>query len=388
MKSTIIIFLLLFINITIFAQLNLQWDVAIGGDGEEEAFGAVETPDGGFIIVGSTNSEGKGKLDGYIVKVDANGDEEWSQVYGGKKDDQFHEIIEFNGNYAITGYSESKGKGKKDIWFMMIDEDGNMLWEHFYGRDKDEEAFDLIKTFDNNIALAGYTKSKGPKKHNFYVLKLNPNGIGKKQGELLWHRTAGSDGVDIAMRLKQSPQDSFIYVLGHTTSYGAGGMDIYLVKTDKERGSAKKKIFYGKNNFEHGNDFCILPDGNFLIVGGSMSDSKGYFDGYMIQIEKEYYKVWDKMYGDKADEEFVSIFADGEDFVVGGFTASQGEGKYDAWIVKVDKKGDLIKENTFGGQGNDKINKMIKCKDGNYLMLGYTESKGEGKKSIWVVKTN
>ena len=388
MKLLSIIFIAILINFSASAQLNLQWDVAIGGEGSETANGAIETPDGGFIIVGSTTSEGSGKLDGYIVKVSASGDEDWSQTYGGKKDDEFYSIIKYNDNYAITGYSASKGKGKKDYWFMMIDNEGNKLWEHFYGGDKDDEAYDLIKTFDNNIAIAGYTKSKGPKKHNFYVIKINPQATGKDQGKIIWNRTAGSSGTDIAVRLKQSPQDSFIYVLGHTTSYGAGGMDIYFIKSDKERGSAKKKIFFGGKNFEHGNDFCFLPDGSFMIVGGTMSNSKGYFDGYALQIEKEYFKVWDKSYGDLKNEEFVSVFIDGEGFVFGGFTESQGEGKSDAWIMKVDNKGEVITERTFGEEKNDKINRMIKCKDGTYLMVGETESKGDGDKSMWVLKIN
>ena len=384
--STILI--AVFFNTMAIAQLDLQWDVAIGDQGTETANGAVQTPDGGFIIVGSTDSEGKGKLDGNIIKLDANGDFEWSQVYGGKKDDEFYSIIEYNGDYAIAGYSASKGKGKKDFWFMMIDNEGNKLWEHFYGGDKDDEAYDLIKTFDGNIALAGYTKSKGPKGHNFYMIKINPKASGKDRGKMLWNRTAGSAGTDIALRIKQSPQDSFIYVLGHTTSYGAGGMDIYFVKADKERGSAKKKVYFGGNDFEHGNDFCFLPDGNFLIVGGTMSNTKGYFDSYALQIEYEYYKVWDKQYGGEQDEEFVSIFADGDDFVIGGFTASEGEGKYDAEIVKINNQGEVIVKRTFGEEENDKVNRMIQCKDGTYLMVGYTESKGEGKQSMWILKIN
>ncbi len=388
MKAIYIIILLFFISIATTAQLSLQWDVAIGGMGEETAMSAIETPDNGFIIVGSTNSEGSGKLDGYIVKVDANGDEEWSQTYGGKKDDQFNAIIEYNGKYAITGYSESKGSGKKDYWFMMIDSEGNKLWEHFYGGKSDDEAFDLIKTFDNKIVMAGYTKSKGPKKHNFYIVKINTLGVGKEQGKRIWDRTTGSAGTDIAVRIKQSPQDSFIYVLGHTTSYGAGGMDIYFVKANKERGSSKEKKYYGKDNFEHGNDFCLLPDGKFLIVGSTMSDSEGFFDGYMIQIEDEYYKAWDNQYGGLKDEEFMSICPTDNGYVLGGFTASQGEGKYDAWIMEIDKKGNKVYENTFGEEEDDKINKMIQCKDGSYLLVGYTESKGDGNQSMWLVKTN
>ncbi len=387
MKSSIIIFLALLLSISISAQIDFDWDIAIGGTGNETAKSAVQTPDGGFIVVGSTDSEGSGKLDGYIVKIEANGDHDWTQTYGGKKDDEFNAIIEFNGNYAIAGSSESKGSGKKDFWLMVIDNEGNKLWEYFYGREKDEEAYDIIKSFDGNLVLAGYTKSKGPKKHNFYLMKVNATSSGKEKGKMIWHRTAGSNGTDIASKIKQNPQDSFIYALGHTTSYGAGGFDLYFVKFDSERGGAKKKKYYGGRNFEHGNDFLILPDNNFLIAGGSMSESKGFFDTYLIQIEKEYYKVWDAKQGDIEDEEIMSICRNGEGYVVGGFTSSFGEGKYDAWIAEIDNLGNVIEENTFGEEEDDKINKMIKCKDGSYLMVGYTESKGEGQKAMWIVKT-
>ena len=83
----------------------------------------------------------------------------------------------------------------------------------------------------------------------------------------------------------------------------------------------------------------------------------------------------------------MSIYPDGDGYVVGGFTSSYGEGKYDAWIAKLDNKGEIVTENTFGEEEDDKINKMIKCKDGSYLMVGYTESKGEGQKAMWIVKT-
>lgn len=386
MKKFNLLFLSLIISTFTFAQLTMQWDGNFGGQGTDVAHSAIETPDGGFIVVGSTDSEGSGKLDGYIIKLDARGNMDWSETYGGKKDDEFYAITEVNGNYAICGYSASKGGGKKDMWLMLVDNEGQKMWEHFYGKTKDEEAYDIITSYDGNVIMAGYTKSKGAGGKDFWILKINPNGVGKEQGKVIWARNVGGSGTDFATRLKQSPIDSFIYVIGHTTSFGAGGMDLFFTRLNPERGTARGKKYFGKKNFEHGNDFCFAPDNTFLLIGGTMSESKGYFDGWLLKVEKEYYKEWEKTYGGEKDEEFVSVFADGEDFVLGGFTQSSGEGNYDAWIMKIDKKGNILKEHTFGEEGNDKIHRMIKTKDGGYFMIGESDSRSDGKLDMWLVK--
>jgi len=386
MKKFSLLFIGLFISLISFSQLNMEWDLAVGGAKEDLANSAIQTPDGGYIIVGSTESEGSGKLDGYIMKLDARGNLDWEETYGGSKDDEFYAITEINGQYAIAGYTASKGKGKKDFWLMLVNDKGQKLWEHFYGGAKDEEAFDIITSFDNNVVLAGYTKSKGAGGRDFWVIEVNPSGVGKEQGRIIWKRNIGGSGTDYATKIKQNPVDSFFYVIGHSTSFGAGGMDLYFTRLSPDRGSARGKKYFGKINFEHGNDFCFTEKNGYLLVGGSMSESKGYFDGWMIKIESEYYKEWEKMYGGMKDEEFMSAFVDGEDYVLGGFTLSSGEGKSDAWVIKVDKLGNILRERTFGEEGDDRVNRMIKTKDGGYLLLGKTDSKGSGKYDAWILK--
>ena len=386
MKKISLLFIGLFISLLSFSQLNMEWDLAVGGAKEDLANSAIQTPDGGYIVVGSTESEGSGKLDGYIMKLDARGNLDWEETYGGAKDDEFYAITEVNGEYAIAGYTASKGKGKKDFWLMMVDDKGQKLWEHFYGGVKDEEAYDIITSYDNKVVLAGYTKSKGAGGRDFWIIKVNPSGVGKEQGRIIWKRNVGGSGTDYAMKVKQNPVDSFFYVIGHSTSFGAGGMDLYFTRLSPDRGSARGKNYFGKINFEHGNDFCFTEENGYLLVGGSMSESKGYFDGWMVKIESEYYKEWEKMYGGMKDEEFMSGFVDGENYVLGGFTLSSGEGKSDAWVIKVDKRGTILRERTFGEEGDDKVNRMIRTKDGGYLLLGKTDSKGSGKYDAWILK--
>jgi len=386
MKKISLLFIGLLFSTLTFSQLNMEWDEAIGGEKDEVANSAIQTPDGGYIIVGSTDSEGSGKLDGYIMKIDARGNLDWEETYGGKKDDEFYAITEVNGQYAIAGYTASKGKGKKDFWLMLINDKGQKQWEHFYGGPKDDEAFDIITSFDNNVVMAGYTKSKGAGGRDFWVIKVKPNGVGKEQGKVVWKRNVGGSGTDFAMKVKQNPVDSFFYVVGHSNSRGAGGMDLYFTRLSPDRGSARGKKYLGKRNFEHGNDFCFTEENGYFLAGGTMSDSKGYFDGWMVKIESEYYKEWEKSYGGMKNEEFMSAFVDGDDYVLGGYTLSSGEGKSDAWVIKVNKKGILQRERTFGEEGDDVVTRMIQTKDGGYLLLGKTNSKGSGGYDAWVLK--
>ena len=382
------LFLLLFSALlTTFstAQLTLQWEQTYGGEGKDFAHSAIQTPDNGFIIVGSTDSEGSGKLDGYVMKISNQGEMEWSETYGGNKDDEFYAITATNGNYAICGYSDSKGSGGKDFWLILIDGSGPKLWEHFYGGPKDEEAYDIITAFDGSLVMTGYTKSKGAGKHDFWTIQVNPTGVGKEQGKEIWARNVGGNGTDISTKVKQSPVDSFFYVIGHSTSFGQGGMDLYFTRLSPDRGSARGKKYYGDVNFEHGNDFCFRDSTGYLLVGGTMSNSKGYFDGWALMVEMEYYSEWKKSYGGIKEEEFVSVFRDKDDYVLGGFTQSSGEGKSDAWIVKIDEKGNLLNEKTFGEEGDDIVHRMIQTRDGGYLMVGETDSKGEGKNDFWVL---
>lgn len=369
-----------------YSQHAMQWETNYGGDGTDVAHSAIETSDGGFIIVGSTDSEGSGKLDGYVLKIDSKGNKDWEMTYGGRKDDEFFAIAETKGNYAICGYSDSKGSGGKDFWLLVIDQEGQKIWEYFYGYDKDEEAYDIISTYDGNLVMVGYTKSKGGGARDFYIIKVDPNSIGKNQGKEIWSRNIGGSGTDLATRVKQNPEDSMLYVIGHTSSYGSGGMDLYFTQLTPDRGSPKQKKYIGKDNFEHGNDFCFTENHGYLLVGGTMSDSKGYFDAWLYKIETEFYKEWEETYGGEKDEEIMSVFNVGDTYVLGGFTESIGEGKADAWFMVTDKTGKMIQELTFGEDGNDKIHRMIKSSDGGYLMIGETESKGDGKADFWIIK--
>ncbi|RLD62738.1 MAG: hypothetical protein DRI84_10550 [Bacteroidetes bacterium] len=368
------------------AQIQEVWNETYGGTEADEAHSVIETKDGGYLIVGYTESRGSGKKDGWAIKLGQDGSMEWDMTYGGSKDDELFDVIETNTGFAMVGYTSSIGEGKEDFWLVITDKEGRMAWERAYGGKKSDVANKIISSFDGNVYIAGYTKSKGGGGRDFWILKTEPFASEKERGKLIWRKNMGGNGADYSMMIRENLADSFLYVLGNTTSMGNGGMDAILYKLSPDRGSVRAKKNFGGRAFEHGNDFCFTENNGYLIVGGTMTNSKGFFDCWVLKLEEEFYMEWEHTYGGYQEDECLSIVQNKDSYLIAGWTSSKGEGKYDGWMIMLDKKGKTMWEKTVGDVGTDKFYRIIKTSDGHYITVGMTDSRGEGKKDIWVIK--
>lgn len=140
---------------------NDIWNQTFGGVGLDIAFTIANTSDGGCVLGGYTNTNSIGNKDGFVVKVDSDGNEQWSQNYGGVDYDKINKIIELhNGSYAMVGIFETVSNSY-DIWFMKIDQTGNVLEETLYGDIHNEVCTDIVLTSDTAYAMVSSTNSFG-----------------------------------------------------------------------------------------------------------------------------------------------------------------------------------------------------------------------------------
>lgn len=141
---------------------NLIWQKTIGGVDWDFSYNIKATTDGGFIICGTTYSYGYGNADGYVVKVDANGNTIWSKYFGGANDDEFKSVTQTSdGNYALTGYTKSYNDvDSGDVWIFKIDMNGDSLWSKYYGGSKEDFGRSIIELNSTDLYVAGGTASQ------------------------------------------------------------------------------------------------------------------------------------------------------------------------------------------------------------------------------------
>ena len=148
-----------------------MWSQTYGGEFIDHATSLVETSDGGYALAGRTNSFGAGSYDCWLVKIDANGNMQWNQTYGGEGWDEAYSLVESSdGGFALAGRTNSFGAGNYDFWLVKTDAYGNMVWNQTYGGTENDCAYSLTMTSDGGFALAGKTKSFGAGEYDDILL--------------------------------------------------------------------------------------------------------------------------------------------------------------------------------------------------------------------------
>jgi hypothetical protein len=203
------------------------WTKAFGGAGD---YGndVQQTTDGGYVIIGSTQSFGVGEDDIWILKADENGDTVWTKTYGGITGEEGYSLQQTNdGGYIIVGYTDSFGEGEDDVWLIKTDENGDTIWTKTFGGVNDEEGFSVWQTTDGGYVVTGYTNSFGAGQKDVWLIKTDEN------GDSLWTKTLGGINDDEGKSIQQTSDGGYI-VSGYTKSFGAGGADIWLIKLESD----------------------------------------------------------------------------------------------------------------------------------------------------------
>ena len=226
---------------------SLEWRKYFGGTNTEICYDVIEVADG-YLLIGSSDSldvdikNNKGSYDFWIVKIDKNGTLVWEKSYGGKEIDESYQIIRTaEGNFLIVGETRSSDqdvssqKGGADIWVLKIDDSGEMLWEKTYGGASFDAAKAITLTNDGNYLIAGNTRSidndvtNNNGENDIWVLKIDPS------GNLIWQKTIGGSGIDLANDIVEL-NDYSIIVVGESNSNdkdvkeNKGFTDLLIVK--------------------------------------------------------------------------------------------------------------------------------------------------------------
>ncbi len=157
-------------------QGKLQWDRTYGGPGEDLASDLQPTPDGGYVVAGRTNSFGAGGGDLWLLKLDPLGRVQWGRVYGGPGEELavgVHPTPE--GGYVVAGSTPSFSRDY-DVWLLGLDGRGEVRWGKAYGGRGEDLALAFRATPDGGYVVAGATDSFGAGYEDLWVLRLDREG--------------------------------------------------------------------------------------------------------------------------------------------------------------------------------------------------------------------
>jgi hypothetical protein len=254
---------------------------------------------------------------------------------------------------------------------------GTMLqansWQKTFGGSKRDYAYSITQTKDGGYAVAGWTRSFGHKDKSI-IVKLDKNG--NKQ----WQKTFGC-GV-VKKSIIQTKDGGYAVA---ESFFGNGSWDMYIVKFDKNGNKIWQKTF-GGSDFDQAYSITQTKDGGYALAGETWSFGNGEADIYIVKLDKNGNKLWQKTFGGRKGDKAYSITQtkDGG-YVVAGETDSFGNGG-DMYIVKLDKNGNKLWQKTFGGSKMDYAYSIIQTKYGGYVVAGYTEDPFNGVADIYIVK--
>jgi hypothetical protein len=158
-----------------------------------------------------------------------------------------------------------------------------------FGDTRRDRGINLIETNDGGFAIVGYTSSFGAGQEDVYLVRTNT------YGELLWYRTYGGEGTDNGWDIVQTEDKGFL-IVGFTDSFGAGEMDIYLIRTDSDGQMLWERTFGGTKS-EYGWALAQTVDGGFVLAGQTDSFGEGDKDGYLVKVDANGDELWSQTYG-------------------------------------------------------------------------------------------
>jgi len=287
-----------------------DWIKCLGGTSNEEAQSIEQTSDGGYIVVGYTNSsDGQvtgwhGNSDYWVVKLDASGNISWQKALGGALYDYATSVVQTSdGGYIVAGYAGSKdgdvtgthwGGSDDDVWVVKLDATGNITWQKSYGGSSEDHAWSIRQASDGGYIVAGSTTSgdgnisgkHGADNQDYWVLKLDAT------GNLAWQKclggtgsgTGAGSGNDIAYSVRQTTDGG--YVVGGTvisadstnddiTGYhGHSGSDYWVVKLDGSGAISWEKSLGGQGT-EDARAAVPTSDGGYIVAGTTVYSPDG-----------------------------------------------------------------------------------------------------------------
>jgi len=238
-----------------------------------------QTTDGGYIIAGRTSSFGNGVGDAWLIKTDSNGNDEWKQTFGGSNYDLSYSVQQTtDGGYIMTGGTFSFSNGQSDVWLIKTDSEGIEKWNQTFGGRYSEFGLSVQQTTDGGYIISGGTDtfwSNG--QSDFWLIKTDSEGIEE------WNQIFAGSGGELGLSVQQTSDGGYI-ITGGKVSYVGASSGLWLIKTDSQ-GAEEWEQNFGGIEYNVGSSVQQTTDGGYIITGVTGSFGNGGWDIWLIKTD-------------------------------------------------------------------------------------------------------
>ena len=370
-----LLFTLLFLT-AVNAQAPLIWQQVYGGTAIEKGYGVRSCLDQGYIAVGTSSASGP--TDGYLVRTDSIGLVMWAKFYGGVNIDIIRsvELLPDSG-FIVAGYTNSYGHGGYDGWLMKIDKNGDTLWNKYVGGNDWDFFNDVETTRDSGFICVGSTFING--NEDLYIVKFD------KYGDTLWTRTYGGARTEQGHEIVQT-EDTLYGVAAYTESYNDTLGDSWILYMQQNGDTIWTRTAGYSATEDHAHGIAYDSIVNTFFICGTYSpagNQGGYWSGLLYNGTN-----WVNYTSNGANEEgyYSMISQHGLTlFACAGTNGTTGSGGYDMAIFS-SHNGWVT--NTQGTVEQDEAFDIDFTHDGGFILCGYSEGYGSLLPNLYLVKTD
>ena len=220
------------------------------------------------------------EADSTNLKISNINDDKWMQTYGGFNDDMGISAQQTSdGGYIVVGETSKSILifENSDVWLIKTDDKGNILWDQSFGGSEDDRGSFVMQTNDGGYIITGNTKSYSNGKTDVWLIKTN------EDGEKIWDKTFGYSDFDSGSEVKQTSDGGYI-IVGDVNTSGGGLGDVWIIKVDSDGNKLWDKSFGGKGH-NYGDSIQQTLDGGYIILGTSwIPDETDSYDVWLIKI--------------------------------------------------------------------------------------------------------
>jgi hypothetical protein len=358
------------------AEGDQLWQETYGGAAADRGGDLAVTADGGLILTGYTQSMGEGGNDIYLVKLAADGTVEWENAYGSAANDRGNAVIQTpDGGYLVAGRRDIGTVYTYDGLLLKVDADGVEQWQETYGSTGEDRFHDVVACTGGGYAVAGFTFS-AELGGLAWLVKVDEDGVTQWESA----EDLGTYGADYLQGVVETAGGDLV-----ATGYSSDGntfpeYDAKLVRFDAE-GDLQWYRTFSQSIYDRGYAIALAPDGGFAfagVAGGAMTIWRTNANGH---------EIWQHGFNTVTNDYALALIATSDGgFLVGGNTYNYDDGLFQMYVGKTDAAGQPLWENLYGGDGDEGCQAVAETPGGDYALMGTTDSFGAGGDDLFLIE--